>query len=111
VSDQKPDKVPATPALLHRVADYRRAKEARARWEAEEKAIKEEILETLGFDTDDDDAKPTPVDVVDPITGVTMFGVKVGRWRGTNIKALKEERPDILAQYETSKPTVSIKIP
>jgi hypothetical protein len=107
VSDQKPDKIPATPALLHRVADYQRAKEARARWAAEEKAIKEELFETLGYDPDD--PKPTPLEVVDPIAGVTMFRVNVGTWRGFDVSTLKEDRPDIYAQYETSKATKSIK--
>lgn len=103
------EKVDATPAIVHAVADYQRAKEARARWEAEEARLKEEVFEALGYDPDD--PKPTPVEAVDPNTGQVMFGVKVGRWRGLNVKALKDERPDIVAQYETSKATKSIKLP
>lgn len=103
------DKVNATPELLRRVADYNKARQARARWEAEEKLAKGEILEALGYDSEDE--KPQPVDVIDPISGVVMFSVRVGKWRGTNLKALAEERPDILAMYATTKPTLSIKTP
>jgi hypothetical protein len=103
------DRVVATPEILHRLADYQKAKAARLRWESEEKLAKEEILEALGYDPED--PKPSPMEVVDAIAGVVMFRVNVGTWRGTNIKALKDERPDILAQYETSKATVSIKLP
>lgn len=108
-TDANVDKVVATPEILHRLADYQKAKEARARWESEEKLAKEEILEALGYDPED--PKPQPMEVVDAIAGVVMFRVNVGKWRGTNIKALKDERPDILAQYETSKATLSIKFP
>lgn len=106
--DETPDKTPANPALLHTVADYQRAKEARARWQAEENRLKAELLETLGYS---DDEKPTPQDIVDPITGVTMFSVKVGKWRGMDFQYLKETYPHIYAECELSKPTVSIKIP
>ena len=58
-----------------------------------------------------DDEKPTPREIVDPITGVVMFSVKVGKWRGMDFQYLKETYPHIYAECELSKPTVSIKIP
>lgn len=103
------DRVPVTPELAHKAADFKRAKESRARWEAEEARLKAEILEALGYDPED--PKPQPMEIIDPVLDVVLFKVNVGKWRGTNIKALKDERPDILAQYETSKATVSIKFP
>jgi hypothetical protein len=107
VSDQNIDRVPVTPELAHTVADYAKAKEARARWEAEEKRLKDEILAVLGYD--DDDPKPTPVDVIDPITGTVVFGVKVGNWRGLDFNHLRNTYPHIYAECETSKATKSIK--
>lgn len=104
------DKVPATPALLHMVADYQRAKESRARWQAEEKRLKEEILSTLGYDANDEGEKPVGVDVVDPIAGVVMFSVKVGSWRGMDFQHLKETYPHIYAECELTKPTLGLKL-
>jgi hypothetical protein len=109
VTDKTTDRVPVTPELAHKAADYKRAKESRARWEAEEQRLKDEILDALGYDPED--PKPQPVIVTDPVLDAVLFEVRVGKWRGTNIRALKDERPDILAQYETSKATVSIKFP
>jgi hypothetical protein len=107
--DQTTDRVPANADILHKVADYQRAKESRARWEAEEKRLKEEILETLGYDPED--PKPTPMEIIDPITGVVMFSVKVGTWRGMNFGYLKETYPDVYAECESSKKTLGIKLP
>lgn len=103
------DRIPATPAILHQVADYQRAKEARARWQAEEKRLKTEILETLGYDGTEE--KPTPLEVIDSITGVVMFSVKVGTWRGMDFKYLKDRHPQVYAECEATSPTLSIKLP
>lgn len=108
-TEQTTDRVNATPAVLHKVADYQRAKEARARWQAEENRLKEEILSTLGYA--DDDEKPQPLNVVDPITGVIMFSVKIGKYRGLDFNHLRTTHPAVYAECETAKPTKSIKIP
>lgn len=89
--------------LLHR---YDTAKQARARWEVEEKALKGAILEHLGYQPDDDN--PKPVVAEDSATGKPILATKVGFWRGLDQKRLREERPDIWAEFETSKPTVQI---
>lgn len=104
-----PDKVNATPELLKAVADYQKAKEARGRWEAEEKRLKAEILDVLGYA--DDDEKPAPLNIVDPISGCVMFAVKVGSWRGMDFNHLRSAYPDVYAACETTKPTKAIKIP
>lgn len=105
----EPDTVPANPEILAAVAAYQKAKEARGRWEAEEKRLKAEILDVLGYA--DDDEKPQPVNVVDPISGCVMFAVKVGSWRGMDFGHLRDAYPDVYAACETTKPTKSIKIP
>lgn len=105
----EPERVHATREILTKVAEYQKAKQARAQWETAEKDLKAEILEECGFDPDDE--KPVPLQVVDPITGVIMFEIRVGNWRGMNFRYLKEQHPAIYAACETSKPTLSIKIP
>lgn len=107
--DSIPETRPATPELLALHAEYERAKVARGRWEAEEKRLKEELFAALSYDPED--PKPSPVDVVDGATGEVAFSVRVGTWRGMDFKAMRDERPDIMAQYETSKATKSIKSP
>ena len=107
--DQTTETRPATPETLSLAAEYARAKEARARWEAEEKRLKDELLSSLGYDPED--PKPTPVDVVDIVTGEVAFGVKVGRYRGLDFNHLRNTYPHIYAECETSKATRSIKLP
>jgi hypothetical protein len=107
--DQSTETTPATPELLSLAGEYARAKEARARWEAEEKRLKDELLAALEYDPDD--PKPTPVDVVDIVSGEVAFGVKVGRYRGLDFNHLRNTYPHIYAECETSKATRSIKLP
>lgn len=106
--DQTPEAVPATPEVLSTASQYARAKEARARWEAEEKRLKEELLDALGYDPDE--PKPVPVDVIDG-NGEVAFSVKVGRYRGLDFTHLRNTYPHIYAECETTKATKSIKLP
>lgn len=108
-NDQTPEAVPATPEVLSTASQYARAKEARARWEAEEKRLKDELLDALGYDPED--PKPSPVDVIDGASGEVAFSVGIGRYRGLDFKHLRETYPHIYAECETTKATKSIKLP
>lgn len=101
MTDQ-PEEVVISNATAQLWEDYAEASSSRAKWEAEEKRLKAKLFGSLGFE--DDDPKPQPVTAVDP-NGHSIFSVVVGTWHGLDQKALKAERPDIWAQYETSKPT------
>jgi hypothetical protein len=102
------DEATATPEVRGLLASYLEAKQARAEWEADEKRLKAELLDALGYDPED--PKPQPMDVVDD-SGEAVVSVKVGTWRGMNFSYLKETYPDIYAECETSKATVSLKFP
>lgn len=86
--------------------DYEAARSARASWAAEEKRLKEIILEALGYD--DDDPKPVPVVAVAP-SGVPIFKVTVGSWKGLDVQYLKANFPDVYATCERNRPTKAIK--
>lgn len=88
-------------------ADYAEARRARAAWAEAEKDTKAKLLEALGYDPDD--SKPEPTTVED--TNGEVLKVKRGTWRGLNQKALRAERPDIYALYETSKATLTVSFP
>lgn len=86
--------------------DYQQAKQARARWAEEEKAIRQRILAHLGYD--DEDPKPLPVTAVSG-TGAELFKVSVGNWRGMDFNHLREHYPDVYAICERSRPTLTLK--
>lgn len=100
------NQVEATAPLVEKVSRYNRAKAATTRWQQERDTLKDEILEELGYDPED--PKPEPVDVVDE-HGEVVFSIARGTWRGLNQKYLKEHRPDVYAECETSKATLTIK--
>ncbi len=100
------DRVQGSAALVEKVSRLNRAKSAAARRRQGVDDLKAEILDDLGYDAED--PKPEPVEVVDE-NGSTLFEVKRGTWRGLNQKAFRAERPDVYAQYETSKATLTIK--
>lgn len=100
--------VTGTPEVVALYAEYARAKEARARWEVEEKRLKGEIDAVL-YD-DPDDPKPSPVKVVDD-NGEDVFEVKIGSYRGLDFTYLKNTYPHIYAECETRKATKQIKPP
>lgn len=103
-----PRKAHATPALVEKVSRYNRAKAAASRWAQERDDLKDMILEDLGFDPDD--PKPEPVSVEDE-EGREIFAVNRGTWRGLNQKYLRERYPQIYAECEASKATLTIKYP
>lgn len=98
--------IEATPELPELLRRYDTAKAARARWAVEEAELKEAILRATGYDSEEL-TDPQSADVVAP-DGTVTFSVKVGTWRGLNQKRLKEERPDVYAMYETSRPTIKL---
>lgn len=98
--------VNADTQLAELLRRYDTAKLARARWEQEEKAAKRAILEHLGYEEDDESPKPI---VAEDSDGRPVLATKIGFWRGLDQKRLKTERPEIWAQFETSKPTITIK--
>lgn len=98
--------VKADTALSELLRRYDAAKLARARWEQEEKSIKGELLAHLGYVEGDDSPKPVTAQAED---GTPVLSTKIGTWRGLDQKRLKAERPDVWAQFETSKPTIQIK--
>lgn len=102
----EPDEVVVSSRVASAGEQLKAASEQRARWEAEEARLKELIFEGLGYDPED--PKPQPVVAVDP-EGHRLFRVTVGTWRGLDQKALKTERPDVYATFETSKSTKSIR--
>lgn len=99
-------RVKANASLMDKVIRYTTAKKAKARWEEEEKKLKSELLDELGYD--EDDPKPEPV-VVETLEGDEVFSVKRGTWRGLNQKYLKERHPQVYAECEASKATLTIK--
>jgi hypothetical protein len=99
-------RIKANPSLLDKVFRYYTAKKAKARWEEEEKKLKAELLEELGYD--EDDPKPEPV-IVEDEDGNEVFAVKRGTWRGLNQKYLKDHHPQVYAECEASKATLTIK--
>lgn len=107
-----PDDEQMTVAVPHEIADayaqYLVAQSARARWAEEERRNKEKILTFLGYD--DDDEKPLPATVVAP-SGVEMFRVSIGHWRGLDFQYFKAKYPDIYAECERSKATKALKPP
>lgn len=99
-------KIKATPELVAKVSRYNRAKAAKTRWQEEEEDLKNDLLNDLGYD--DDDPKPEPIIAVDD-EGKPVFEVKRGTWRGLNQKYLKQHHPQVYAECETSKATLTIK--
>lgn len=83
-----------------------KAREAKARWAAEEKDRKERILAYLGYDPED--PKPVPVLAVAP-SGVPLFQVKVSRRKGLDLKYFRDAHPAVYAECETSTPVKSIR--
>ncbi|MGW6260341.1 hypothetical protein [Streptomyces sp. NPDC055085] len=90
----------------HPLHDYDQARKARAAWEVREKETRQAILDALGYDPDDLTPEPLVVETAD---GGELFKVSVGQWRGLNQKYLKERRPDVYAECEMTKATLSVK--
>lgn len=99
-------KIKATPLLVAKIAEYNRARAARLRWEQEESDLKSEVLDLLGYEGDDPKPEST---IAEDDEGQTVFEVKRGTWRGLNQKYLKQHHPDIYAECESSKATLTIK--
>lgn len=93
--------------IVLKLADYAKAKAARARWADEEKRLKEEILADMAYPVDE------PVNDLDVRNGDgdPVALVKVGTYRGMDFNHLRDTYPNIYAECETSKATVSIKLP
>lgn len=99
-------RIKADSFLRDLVFRYYTAKKAKARWQEEEDKLKAEMLEALGYDPDD--PKPEPL-IVEDEHGNEVFAVKRGTWRGLNQKYLKERHPEVYAECEASKATLTIK--
>lgn len=100
------DVVHANLSTFEKWERYKRAKEAKSRWTAEEKAAKEELLDALGYDPEDE--KPAPANVVNG-EGEPIFVVRVGTRKGLDIKYLKNKHPDVYAECEKWTYPISIK--
>jgi hypothetical protein len=85
---------------------YRTAQGAKARWAAEEKEAKLDLLAELGYDPEDE--KPAPV-TVEGEDGQPLFEVKVGERRGLDAKYLKANHPDVYAEAEKVSHPVSVR--
>lgn len=96
--------VPQTIAELY--TRYEEAKAARAQWADEEKSIKVQILNYLGYEGDDEE--PKPVRAVAP-SGVPLFKVTIGSWKGLDFNYLRTNHPDVYAASERTKPTMALK--
>jgi hypothetical protein len=84
--------------------EYQRAKKAKSDWTAEEKRLKAEIAEDLGYDPDD--PKPPPDDVVDE-DGELIGQVKVTPGRRIDQRYLKDHYPAECAESEVVSYAVS----
>lgn len=100
------DNIAVPSEIAQAFLDYETARSARARWAEEEKKLKIKITTFLGYE--DDDPKPVPVTAVAP-SGVKLFKVSVGTWRGLDTAYLKANFPDVYASCERTKPTKAIK--
>lgn len=98
--------VKANPKLVQLLIDYDKAKRAAATWKAEAEAARLALLDALGYDLDDPKPEPT---VVESSEGAEVFKVARGTWRGLNQRYLKEHHPDVYAECEASKATLTIK--
>lgn len=101
-------RVKATPSLVEKLSRYNKAKAAAARWKQEQDDLKDMILEELGYDPDD--PKPEPL-IIEDENGDEVFSTARGTWRGLDQKYLKKTHPNIYAECETSKATLTIKYP
>jgi hypothetical protein len=87
---------------------YMTAKTAKSRWEAEEKAAKQDLLNALGYEPDDD--KPVPVEVYS-LDGTHLGAVHVGNRKGLDMTYLRNTHPDIYAECEKWSHPLSVRAP
>lgn len=104
----EPDRKTVGPDVVEKWRRYKTAKDAKSRWTAEEKAAKEDLMESLGYDPDD--VKPVPTDVVDE-DGEAVCVVRVGSRKGLDIQYLKSRHPDVYAECEKWTFPISVKEP
>lgn len=83
-------------------AKYENATRMRLHYTKDEKELKEKLLLALGYDEEDE--KPVPCRAVNEY-GTPLFQVDVGRWRGLDIKYLKDRYPEVYAECEKTKAT------
>lgn len=99
------DSVGVSIATARLWARYEEAQAASSRWNAEEKALKAELMSALGYEASD----PKPAPLTAEFEGQAVFEVKVGSRRGLDQVYLKSHHPDIYAEAEKVSPTISIR--
>ena len=85
---------------------YRAASVAKSHFTKQEKEIKAELCEKLGYDPDD--PKPQPVNACTR-DGEPLFEVKIGYRTSPDIRYIKDNYPHIYAEAERRTPSKSIK--
>lgn len=104
--DAETNKITVGTEAVLKWKQYQQAFAARARWVAEEKRLKEELLIALGYDQDDE--KPESV-VAEDGGGQPVCKVTVGARKGLDTKYLRERHPDIYAECERWTHPISIR--
>jgi hypothetical protein len=100
------DAVPVTREIVDLFEEYDTARSAVSRWQAHERALKQQILEALGYA--EGDQRPAPVTATTP-TGRPLFEVRVSYRKGLDLRHLQDRHPEAYAACEKTSPVRTIK--